>query len=427
MCRWQVISVLYITLLCKSSYFILLLHCVCANIVLKFFTMVTVSYYVNPKQKRKDNTFNVKIIITYKRKRKMLPTTFYVTKNDITRSGKIKNQQILYGVNKIIENYRDRISKMGIEYDNKSIDYIVDKLKHPVVECEFFTHVEDLLKDKKQKSRATYKYVSKLVLEFVGTRYLNMKMMDYDFFRRFEKFVSKGRTPGTVNLVMAYLKAIYKSAVIRFNDEGNQVLSPYVLTAYELPKRKETEKRALSIGQIKKLMYAEISDRKLEMARDVYILSFCLMGMNLKDMYECEKPEDGVVRYKRAKTKERRMDGAYMEVVIDDRIKYLVEKYEGTERLFNIHKLFPTYEKFYVFIYLRLKRLSLIIGEKFTIYSARHSFATIAYNECGIDKYLVHQMLNHVDSETRITDVYIKRSFDNINNANRKVLDLLLS
>lgn len=36
-------------------------------------------------------------------------------------------------------------------------------------------------------------------------------------------------------------------------------------------------------------------------------------------------------------------------------------------------------------------------------------------------------MLNHVDSETRITDVYIKRSFDNINNANRKVLDLLLS
>lgn len=65
MCRWQVISVLYITLLCKSSYFILLLHCVCANIVLKFFTMVTVSYYVNPKQKRKDNTFNVKIIITY--------------------------------------------------------------------------------------------------------------------------------------------------------------------------------------------------------------------------------------------------------------------------------------------------------------------------------------------------------------------------
>ena len=85
---------------------------------------------------------------------------------------------------------------------------------------------------------------------------------------------------------MAYLKAIYKSAVIRFNDEGNQVLSPYVLTAYELPKRKETEKKALSIGQIKKLMFAEIRDRKLEMARDVYILSFCLMGMNLKDMYE---------------------------------------------------------------------------------------------------------------------------------------------
>ena len=68
-----------------------------------------------------------------------------------------------------------------------------------------------------------------------------------------------------------------------------------------------------------------------------------------------------------------------------------------------------------------------IFGEQLNIddleyYAARHSWATIALNKCGIDKYTVHAALNHVDESMRVTDIYIERDFVNENKANAKVV-----
>ena len=54
-------------------------------------------------------------------------------------------------------------------------------------------------------------------------------------------------------------------------------------------------------------------------------------------------------------------------------------------------------------------------------YAARHSWATIALNKAGIDKYIVHAALNHIDDAMKVTDIYIERDFVNENKANTKV------
>lgn len=56
-------------------------------------------------------------------------------------------------------------------------------------------------------------------------------------------------------------------------------------------------------------------------------------------------------------------------------------------------------------------------------YAARHTWATIAYNECGVDKGVVGDGLNHVDKKMSVTDRYIRKSWDRIDDAQRKVLD----
>lgn len=58
-------------------------------------------------------------------------------------------------------------------------------------------------------------------------------------------------------------------------------------------------------------------------------------------------------------------------------------------------------------------------------YAARHSWATIANNDAGVDKYTVHTALNHVDEDMRVTDIYIRKSWNKIDAANRAVLDFL--
>jgi len=58
-----------------------------------------------------------------------------------------------------------------------------------------------------------------------------------------------------------------------------------------------------------------------------------------------------------------------------------------------------------------------------TFYAASHSMATIATNDLGINKYVVHEMLNHRLHLFRVTNRYLRQNFDEINNANFKLLD----
>lgn len=66
------------------------------------------------------------------------------------------------------------------------------------------------------------------------------------------------------------------------------------------------------------------------------------------------------------------------------------------------------------------------LPEHITFYAARHSWATIARSAAlKIDKYTVHEALNHVDADMKITDRYIDRDWSVIWQANAKVLGLL--
>lgn len=63
--------------------------------------------------------------------------------------------------------------------------------------------------------------------------------------------------------------------------------------------------------------------------------------------------------------------------------------------------------------------------EDLEFYAARHTWATIALNDAGVDKYTVHAALNHVDDSMKVTDIYLRKSWDPIDRANRAVLDLI--
>ena len=49
--------------------------------------------------------------------------------------------------------------------------------------------------------------------------------------------------------------------------------------------------------------------------------------------------------------------------------------------------------------------------------------ASIAANEAGIDRWTVNLMLNHTDQSMRVTELYIKRDFTPINEANVKLMN----
>ena len=73
-----------------------------------------------------------------------------------------------------------------------------------------------------------------------------------------------------------------------------------------------TKNRIISDNNLVKLFNFQ-GTRRIGMARDCYILSFCLIGMNSVDLYECASYSNGVLAYERAKTRDRRTDNAHIE------------------------------------------------------------------------------------------------------------------
>lgn len=72
-----------------------------------------------------------------------------------------------------------------------------------------------------------------------------------------------------------------------------------------------------------------------------------------------------------------------------------------------------------------LKRIADREGlEPFTFYAARKSWATYARNICKIEKATVDEALAH-RGDYALADIYISKSWDHLNAANREVLALL--
>lgn len=147
--------------------------------------------------------------------------------------------------------------------------------------------------------------------------------------------------------------------------------------------------------------------------------------MNSIDLYNCDNLQDTVITYYRSKTTGRRLDKAKMQVKIPPILLPLVMKYKDytSKRVFKFYQMYNTANNFNRAINIGLKEVGRVVKiDDLEYYAARHSWATLAVNKVGIDKYTVHAALNHIDEAMKVTDIYIERDFKIENEANLKVL-----
>ncbi len=156
-------------------------------------------------------------------------------------------------------------------------------------------------------------------------------------------------------------------------------------------------------------------------------------------MLECAKPLNDEIIYNRQKTASRRNDQAEMHIKIDPCINKLISRYKDKtgKRLFNFYLRYTDRHSFSFALNKGLKIVGNVIGiTGLTFYAARHSMATIARTPrvkdtksgkiggAGLDKYIVHEMLNHIDPAMKVTDIYLVKDWSILWDANTKLLAL---
>ena len=397
--------------------------------------MATFKPTIFKNRMRSDKKWSVHIRFTHNNKTRYIPTTIYIAKKDITASFKIKNANILDRCNDIIKEYRIRLSELSLEFNDIDIDTIVSYIRQKKENngVSFTEFASKWIEESTIKGIKNYKTALNALCSFVGRDNILCEEINVKTMKAFENAL-KDR-PRAQSLYPNCIKTIFNAAKEYYNDEDNDIIRiKHSLDKYKPVEQNIAEKRALDVETIRRIFTLPYDNIRIkgkssrhDLALDCFRLSFCLMGMNSADLYYADRLEDNTIIYDRMKTKDRRRDKAEIHVKITDYIKPLVEKYKGKERVFNFSERFATMESFNRAINIGLKEIGKELGiERLQFYAARHSMATIAVNDVGISKYIVNDMLNHTDQSLKVTELYIKKDFSHINEANIKLLDYVL-
>ena len=409
-------------------------------------TMATFKALVLSHQKRKDGTYNVKIRVTHNRRHKYLPTPLYAGKDDLKKSLKIKNHLILDATEAMIKDYRTKCSAMGVavaQYDVEQLCAFLNEPDKGEWEVNFFEYAEKFIaKGKAKKTQLGYKGALMWLEKYAGKDVL-LSDINKRFLQGLLAYVEENKTnackettgDNVAPYVFAKLGAIYRAARKEFNDEELEIMRlPFdPFTKIEIKKPPQAVKRAISAEKMRAVARVEAEGRSKgtkEFARDLFLLSFCLLGANLVDMYNwtADQYKDGRITYKRQKTRGKRADGALISIKVEPEIEPLMRKYADPkgEFVFCFARISSSIGCLHTKIGKAIKYVGEQIGEpNLTFYAARHSWATIALNDAGVDKYTVHEGLNHAGGAMAITDVYIKKDWTRLDKANRAVLDFV--
>ena len=416
--------------------------------------MLTIKAEIKKQEQKLDGTYNVKLRFTLDRKVKRLSTSLFVTNKDLSKDLKIKQSSpIKQEVDNLIRSYQEKCAKLQIELNHYTIDEVMDYLdgeRQKQQTIDFIKFSREWIASSSIKGAPNYTSALNALIRFIGKEELDVKLITLDFLEKFKAFLNKEhearvkkliaqgkRVPSnrSLSLYLVSIKKLFNEAKKKYNKKDkNLILIPHSpFEDFKIPKQEATRKRAISADIIRKIWKLPYKDMKkgykatcrYNLAKDCFILSFCLMGINSADLYNATEMGGNIITYYRTKTKDRRLDNAKMVVDVPQIVLPLIEKYKDKtgKRLFNFYQYYADEKAFNKAINYGLKEIGALLNvEDLEYYAARHSWATIALNKVDIDKYTVHAALNHIDDSMKVTDIYIERDFMNENRANAKVV-----
>lgn len=183
---------------------------------------------------------------------------------------------------------------------------------------------------------------------------------------------------------------------------------------------------ALSIEQLRKLRDLQLTDKWEIYARDLFMLSFYLCGMNLADILRLDLTKDDV-KFVRKKTFKRRNPNDTTEFTIQPEARVILNKYLTPEGKLQFNG-FVTERSIQHINADHLKKLRDKIGfPKLIFYSARKTFSQIA-NELMIKDSVIEYCIGDAPlPSNRALSFYVKVSKRMADKAIRKVFDAVAS
>lgn len=228
----------------------------------------------------------------------------------------------------------------------------------------------------------------------------------------------KGYSDGNRNIRLSHIKARVNEAIKYGLIKCEK--HPFAYTKLPTSAPKDLD---LNIADFIKIKNADTSESKrLTLAKDMFLLSFYIGGINLTDIVRIDFSSKEI-SYTRQKSKEHKHRDKVTRISVPEEARSIINKYITPKGILNLGYKF-TYENLCRYINSCLKRLAkeLKIQSNISFYSARKTFAQFAA-EIAIPYPIIEYCLGH-SIKTNITiNSYVKVKPQQADAAIRRVIE----
>ena len=392
------------------------------------------------KKQRADGLYTVYIRVTHQRKTSYIKTDKIVDAAHITQNGDLTAPVVNEYCSMLIRQYTDRLNRVNAaSWEIKDVmEYLFNTEEEACFSDYARTFITKMENGRHERTAKNYKLAVNHLERFMGTNRIMFSILTSSALTLWIENMSL--TNRAKEMYPTCIRQIFKKALIELNDEERGIMrikfNPWLKVA--IPKSDTTIKRAISAEACREFFNRPLPATKMisslpELGRDVALLSLCIGGINSVDLYELKKKDynNGIIGYKRAKTRHSRRDEAYIEMRIEPFIQSTFDKYlseEDDEYLFNFHKRYGNSDSFNANVNIGIRKICKDMGMKkedcYCFYTFRHTWATIAQNECGANIYEVAFGMNHSHG-FNVTRGYVKMDFTPAWELNAKIIDFI--
>jgi integrase len=410
--------------------------------------MARVSAVIYKQFKRNDGTYNVRIKVFHKNERRLMPTAHYISERHLNLNFEIKDPTINLLINKRLDDYRRTISKLDNVLKTMSCAELAEYLDNKdninfIKFCD--DHIAQLKRDNRIGTANNHRTVRNSLVDYFNRDTIDILKINSNMLFKYERYlrqeremkrinhdgkevsvVKKGLSDNGLYNHMRDLRTLFNAARAFYNNEdlGLIQIEHKPFKTYSIGSAPLTKNRNITIDQLKIIRDCKLEmGSRAELARDLFMLSFYLCGMNAVDLYNLKITDlqNGRISYNRSKTVRQRKDKAFISIQVVEEAASLLNKYIG-----QIPLKYVDYLGLDTAISKGMKDLRVITEiSNITFYYARHTFANLARNTCRVSKDDLDLTLNHVDQRHRVLDIYLDKDWGIVDEVQAKVMQLL--
>ena len=370
--------------------------------------MTTFSIVIVPTKRLANGKHRIRIAVAHQAQTRYIATPFILDSISQLKKGRVVRHENAAQIN------------LCLQRTINEYILILSSIKHAnQLTCTQLIHS---IQEEERKKYLTFDVIAK---EFLSTLQSESRIKSYKLYKtaisHFNRFLKKELSSTTVRIYLTLIKVILNYAIKM--DYIHYKVHPFAACILPSSRIRNLD---LTVDELKSLRDVSLKEQNLLIVRDLFMLTYYLGGINLKDLLDYHFEENNLIlSYIRHKTYRTKHGENEIVFSIQPEAQQIISKYR-TDKGFLKFGPYESYNKVYSLIYRYLTRIAREAGitSSISYYSARKSFAQHGYN-IGIQIETIEYCIGHSMKSNRPIGNYIRVMRSHADIAMRRIFDEL--